>query len=156
MNERLVARIALALTAVPGFAIAVWILLAPFSFYEDFPGFGRVWIEPDGPYNEHLLRDYGAATLGLSLLALCAFVWVTRALVVTTGVALLGAGLPHLAYHVAHTEPYESGDQIGILTSLTLPPLIAVVLVVIGLRLSPDERANMPASTTTGSSTSTT
>ena len=159
MNERVVSRVALALTAVPSLVIAAWILMAPRSFYDDFPGFGRVWIEPDGPFNEHLLRDYGAGTLGLGVLAVCAFVWLTRPLVVATGLAVLAAGLPHLGYHLANTDPYETGDQVGILVTLALPPLLGVVLVIAGLRLHlvpPAERAIMPSSATKSSSSSTT
>ena len=150
MNERLVSRVALALTAVPGLIIAAWILMAPRSFYDDFPGFGRVWISPDGPFNEHLMRDYGAATLGLSVLAVCAFVWLTRPLVVATGLAVVVAGVPHFAYHLANPDPYESGDQVGILGSLALPPILGIVLIVVGLRLNgvaSGVRANMPTST---------
>ena len=159
MNARLVSRVALALSAVTGFVLAAWILMAPRSFYDDFPGFGRGWIESDGPFNEHLLRDYGAATLGLAVLAVCAFIWLTRPLVVATGLAIVVAGLPHFGYHLANLDPFSTGDQIGILGSLAVPPVLGIVLVVAGLRLpvAPDgERAIMPSSATTSSSRSST
>jgi hypothetical protein len=159
VNERLISRVVLAISAATGFLLAGWILMAPRSFYDDFPGFGRHWISPDGPFNEHVLRDYGAATLGLSVLAVCAFVWLTRPLVVATGLAVLAAGLPHLGYHFAHLDKYDTGDQIGIIASLAVPPILGVVLVVMGLRLSdaPDSgRAIMPSSATTSSSRSNT
>jgi hypothetical protein len=157
MNERLISRVALALTAITGFILAGWILMAPRSFYDDFPSFGRHWISLDGPYNEHLLRDYGAATLGLSVLAVCAFIWLTRPLVVAAGLAIVAAGVPHFAYHLANRDPYETGDQVGILASLALPPILGVVLVVMGLRLGlkPETgRAIIPSSATKSSSSS--
>jgi len=159
MNERLISRVALAFTALSGFLIAGWILMAPRSFYDDFPGLGRSWIEPDGPFNEHLLRDYGATTLGLSVLAVCAFVWLTRPLVVATGLAVLVAGFPHFAYHLANTDPFSTGDQIGILVSLAFPPILGIVLVVTGRRLSvapATESGIISSSATTSSSRSTT
>ena len=43
--------------------------VAPKSFYEDFPGAGRVWVAVDGPYNEHLVRDVGSLNLALAFVA---------------------------------------------------------------------------------------
>jgi len=39
----------------------VWILLAPQGFYDTFPSGPAEWVSPLPPYNEHLLRDFGAA-----------------------------------------------------------------------------------------------
>jgi hypothetical protein len=157
MNERLVCRVALAFTAFSTLLLGVWILIAPRSFYDDFPGFGRVWIQPDGPFNEHLLRDVGAGMLGLGVLAVCAFVWLTRPLVIAAGLAAFASGLPHFLYHLTNTDPYETGDQIGILASLALPPIFGVVLVVLGRRLVPStESGIISSSAATSSSRSTT
>jgi hypothetical protein len=45
-----------------------WVSLAPTLFFADFPGAGRSWVSPLGPYNEHLVRD--VASLNLALAAL--------------------------------------------------------------------------------------
>ena len=37
----------------------------PAAFYDDFPGLGRMWVAPDGPYNQHLVRDVGELNLAL-------------------------------------------------------------------------------------------
>lgn len=128
MNSRLVARVVLVLLTVPSALIAVWVLVAPRSFYDDFPGLGAVWVAPDGPFNEHLLRDYGAALLGLVVLALCALVWLTRPLVLATGLAWLVAWVPHLVYHVRNLEPFPADQHVALVASLALTPILAIVL----------------------------
>jgi len=142
MNTRLVSRVGLVLLGVPGLITAVWILAAPRSFYDDFPGVGNAWVSPDGPFNEHLLRDYGAGTLGLVVLTACALVWLSRPLVVATGLAWLAASLPHLAYHVLNLQPYESGDKVAIVVSLSLVPVLAAVVVVAGSQLGHESDAD--------------
>jgi len=128
MSSKLVARVVLVLLAVPSALIAVWILAAPRSFYDDFPGLGAVWVAPDGPFNEHLLRDYGAATLGLVVLTLCALVWLTRPLVLATGLAWLAASVPHLVYHVRNLDPFPADEHIALVASLAMTPILAIVL----------------------------
>jgi hypothetical protein len=128
MSSKLVARVVLVLLAVPSALIAVWILAAPRSFYDDFPGLGSTWVSPDGPFNEHLLRDYGAATLGLVVLTVCALVWLRRPMVLATGLAWLAASVPHLVYHVRNLEPFPADEHVGIIGSLAITPILAIVL----------------------------
>jgi hypothetical protein len=45
----------------------LWITLSPATFFNALPGFGRAWVSVDGPYNEHLLRDFGALNLALGV-----------------------------------------------------------------------------------------
>jgi hypothetical protein len=44
--------------------IGIWGLLAPHSFFNDFPGAGHHWVSALGPYNEHMA--FLAATLPIS------------------------------------------------------------------------------------------
>jgi hypothetical protein len=91
----------------------LWAAGFPRSFYDDFPGFGRVWVSIDGPYNEHLVRDVGALYLALAALLVVAAVRGTPTLVaVAAGVNLVNA-LPHLAYHAANLDVYDTVDQIA-------------------------------------------
>lgn len=53
----------LAALLVFGVPIGLWQQLAPRSFYDSFPGFGRTWVSPDGPFTEHLVRDIGGRPL---------------------------------------------------------------------------------------------
>ena len=108
--------------------VAAWILIAPKEFYDDFPGGGSHWVSALPPYNEHLERDFGATGLGLAVLAALAAVWMERRLVQAAAVALLVAGIPHLAYHLTTTEHYSTGDNIGSLTGLTLDAVLPLAL----------------------------
>ena len=51
--------------------IGIWGLVAPHSFFSNYPGFGHHWVSALGLYNEHLVRDYAAAELGLRGAAAC-------------------------------------------------------------------------------------
>lgn len=103
-------RIALGYLIIVTAQIGVWALVAPQSFYDDFPGLGRAWVSVDGPYNEHLVRDVGA--LNLALLVLFVFAWIRldRQLVTIAGVVALAWGIPHAVYHLANTDGFTDSD----------------------------------------------
>jgi len=50
--------------------VGFWALLAPRSFYDDFPGGGRSWVSALPPYNEHLVRDVGGLPSNLAVVDL--------------------------------------------------------------------------------------
>lgn len=146
MHERL-AKIVLAVLAVSGGIVGLWATFAPRSFYDDFPGGGRSWVAPDGPFNEHLVRDVGSLNLALTVLTVAAALLLVRSLVVMVAIGWLAYGIPHLVYHLRHREVYDTGDQVASLVSLALVPVLAVVALVVG--------AKMPASTRRSSDSST-
>jgi hypothetical protein len=131
MSARLlVQRLALAVTAIGSGMLAAWILVAPRSFYDDFPGAGHHWVSADGPYNEHLLRDVGALSLALTVTVVAALIVRTNAAVRTAGLAGIAFGLPHLVYHAAHLDLFSAGDgaaEMASLALLVLAPAIALV-----------------------------
>ncbi len=131
-------RILLVIMGVPSILIGVWAGLFPRGFYDDFPGVGRTWVAPDGPFNEHLVRDVGVLNLSLAVVTIAAAIWLTRPLVRATAVAWLVYGVPHLVYHVRHRSPFDTDDQVSIVASLALAPILAITLLV----LSRDERAD--------------
>ena len=123
-------RIGLAYLAA-GFAlVGFWAAFAPRSFYTDFPGAGRHWISPDGPFNQHLIRDVGELNLALLVVMVAAAVTLSLPLVRAALVATLVNGVLHVVYHVGHVDMFSTGDQIGIIASLVLAPVIALVLLV--------------------------
>ena len=63
------ARVALVALAIGNGATGLLARLDPQGFYDDFP-FGRGWVAADGPYNEHLVTDFGAALLAIAALCL--------------------------------------------------------------------------------------
>jgi hypothetical protein len=129
---RAAARIGLLLVAAAQAEVALWGLLAPRSFFDDFPGAGRHWVSALGPYNEHLLRDYAAAELGLAVLLLGAAVWFERRLVLLAGVAFLTGTLPHFAYHLTTTGSFSTLDNVGSLGAFVLElALVAAAIVTV-------------------------
>jgi hypothetical protein len=121
-------RIALVYLAVTIGWLAVWILIAPKGFYDNFPGGSAHWVSALPPYNEHLERDFGAAALGLAVLAGLAAFWMERRVVQAAALTLLAAGIPHLAYHLTTTEHYSTGDNIASLFGLALDVLLPLAL----------------------------
>src|ERR671937_2361044 len=98
---RAMVRIGLWYLALSSAYVAIWILVAPKGFYDSFPAGPGKWVSALPPYNEHLERDFGAAGLGLAMLAgLAAVWWRERRLVQATALAFLAASIPHLAYHL--------------------------------------------------------
>lgn len=124
----LVTRVGLVILAFQGLLSGVWAAVAPRSFFDDFPGFGLSWIAPDGPFNEHLMRDYGALNLALGVVALCAAIWLSRGLVVAAAVSWLVYSVPHVLYHVLNGDPYDTGDHVAIVGSLLFAPVVAAVV----------------------------
>jgi hypothetical protein len=124
MTLRRWGRVALGYAIFVSAQIAVWALLAPSSFYDNFPGLGRVWVAVDGPYNEHLIRDVGALNLALCVLLIAAFVRMTRDLVLVAGGAILAWGVPHAVYHLVNTDGLDSSDIALSLGGLVLFALI--------------------------------
>jgi hypothetical protein len=125
VNRVLATRIALAYLALQAAYVAIWILLAPRGFYDTFPTGPAEWVSPLPPYNEHLLRDFGAAGLGLAVLAVLAAVWLDRRLVQATGIVFIVAALPHFAYHLTTTDRLSTSDNLQSLTGLFVPVLAA-------------------------------
>jgi len=132
-------RAAIALLALPSAVIAAWTLVAPGSFYDDFPGAGRHWVAALPPYNEHLLRDFGAASLAIVIFLAAAAIFLERRLVQVALIAFIAYSIPHFAYHLTTTSHYSSGDNVASLGGFVLQLVLALVL----LALS---RAAVPAS----------
>jgi hypothetical protein len=123
-------KVALVVIAFGAGVVGLWAQVFPRSFYDDFPGMGRVWVAVDGPYNEHLVRDVGGLNLGLTFIAL--FALVTGSLLVARaagGAALLFGG-PHLLYHLFHLDPFDAADAAGIVVSLSIAALAAALVLV--------------------------
>jgi hypothetical protein len=142
------ARTLLAALTLTGVAVGGWAQAAPAAFYRSFPGFGRHWLPPLGPYNEHLVRDFGALNLGLAAAALVAAVILTRSATATAAAAWLVYSIPHVAFHAAHGEPFTAGDDIAVLMTLSAAAAAAAAawwLVITGTATSPAEPRPVPS-----------
>ena len=134
-------RAGLAILGLGQGSAALFALLAPRSFFDDFPTPGADWVDALPPFNEHLVRDYGASFLALALLALAAAWLAERRLVLVTLCVWLVSAVPHLAFHLANSD--RPGGLEGTLSLVTLTfnallPLVLLYLVRKEPRHAPD------------------
>ncbi len=109
----------------------LYALLAPVSFYEDFP-LGRGWVAAIPAYNEHLVRDVGGLFLATAALLLAAAWFLQRRLVIVAAASFLLFSIPHAIYHFLNLGPYSTGDAIanvlGLAATVVLPIWVLVEL----------------------------
>jgi hypothetical protein len=129
-----VVRVVLAVWAIVSVQLGIWATFAPRSFYDDYPGFGREWVRVDGPYNEHLVRDFGALNLALAVVTIAALIAFGRPLVIAVAIAWLAWGIPHLVYHLRHLDVYATDDKVLNVSALAALPVLAVVVLVLTLQ----------------------
>lgn len=130
-DRSLVTRLLLAVLAATAALLGVWAGFAPRSFYDSFPGFGRHWVSSDGPYNEHLVRDFGNLNLAVTVLTVAAAVVATATLVRVTAGVWLVYSVPHFVYHAAHLGHMETIDAVGNVVSLGLAVVVPIALLVL-------------------------
>ena len=109
----------------------LWALPFPRSFYDGFPFPGWGWISTLGPYNEHLVRDYGAMNLAMGVLLVSAAVSFERRLSRVALLAYLAFATPHFVFHAAQTHHFSllhNALQLGSLGFLVLLPVALLVL----------------------------
>ncbi len=122
-------KVALVVLAANGLLVGLWALAAPRSFYDDFPGAGRIWVAVDGPFNEHLVRDVGSLNLALALVACIALVTGSDLVARAAGAAWLVFGVPHLVYHALHLDPFGTSDAVALVVALSFTVAAGVVAV---------------------------
>ena len=107
-------KVALVVIAGGSLVVGVWAQGFPRSFYDDFPGMGRVWVAVDGPYNEHLVRDVGGLNLALAFVAVMALVTGSTLLAPRRPAApRCSTACPTSLYHATHLDPYDTGDAVA-------------------------------------------
>ena len=128
LAERLVRPVLLILAAT-ALQLGLWASVAPRSFYDDFPGGGRQWVAADGPYNEHLVRDFGGLNLALAALLIAAFVRPQRYIVRTAALSSLLFAVPHFAHHARHLDVYDTSDKVANMVLLGLAVVGPAILI---------------------------
>jgi len=108
--------------------LGVYAQFFPRGFYDDFPN-GRGWVAADGPYNEHLVRDFGSMNLALAFVALAALAVASVAVARVAAGAYIVFAVPHALYHFRHLEHYDTGDQVGNVVSLLAGIAVACAVV---------------------------
>ena len=135
----------LALLAAIELVLGTWTLLFPASFYADVP---TVDLTP--PYSEHLLRDFGGATLGLAIVLTAAAVWTETRLVVVSLLAYLAFSVPHLVFHLGHLHGAGGAAGTALVVVLAGSVALPVALLVAALRRPRPHVALVPAGPGTG------
>ena len=120
-------RVALVALAIGHGATGLLARLDPRVFYDDFP-FGRRWVAADGPYNEHLVTDFGAALLAIAALCLVGVWRPTREVVIAAAVANIVLGGFHIVYHAGVADLLGTTDNILSFTSIGLGIVLGVLL----------------------------
>ena len=135
----LVQRAILVYLTLSGLLVGVWATFFPRSFYDDFPGLGRIWVAVDGPYNEHLVRDVGQLSLAIAFVIGVAAWAMNTILVRVAAVAWLVNAVPHFVYHLRHLDAYDTVDQVGNVLSLGLLVALPIVVLVLSYRHRPTD-----------------
>jgi hypothetical protein len=129
--------ISLLFVAATPLAGGIWALLFPRAFYEGFPLPGSGWVSTLGPYNEHLVRDYGALNLAMAVLLLAAALLLERHLVQVALITWLVFEVPHFIFHLGQTHHFSTESNVAQLSGLALLIVLPLVL----LFLLPQEAA---------------
>jgi hypothetical protein len=138
-------RAGLIVLAFPSAIIAVWGIISPRGFYDAFPGAGRHWVSALPPYNEHLLRDFAAASLAIVVFLVGAAILLERRVIQVALIAFLAYSLPHLGYHLTTTDHYSTGDNLGSLGGFVVTLVIAVALLALTREVSEPSGAPPPS-----------
>lgn len=122
----------------------LYALLAPRSFYDDFP-LGRGWVEALPAYNEHLVRDVGSLFIATAIVLLAAAWFLERRLITIALGSFLAFSLPHFVFHAFNLEPYSTGDAIGNVAGLLFTVAVPVALLVVMVRAPRLRAGSRPA-----------
>jgi hypothetical protein len=111
-------RMVLAIFAALELVLGVWLTFVPRSFYDHVPT-----VDWDPPYAEHAFRDFGAASLGLTVVLIAAVIRLDRFLTTVALLAYVVFSLPHAVFHVSHLH----GDNLG--WSIVLATFVSLMVV---------------------------
>lgn len=144
MHE-MAARVALVALAIGNGATGLLARLDPRVFYDDFP-FGRTWVAVDGPYNEHLITDFGAALLAIAALCLVGVWRPTREVVTAAAVANIVLGVLHLVYHAGVADLLGTTDTVLSFTTIGLGIVLGLGMLALTPGLATARREGVRAS----------
>jgi hypothetical protein len=129
---------ALAVLTASALYVGAWAALGPRSFYDSFPGFHRVWVGVDGPFNEHLVRDVGGLYLALAVAGAVAAYRLDRSALLVVGSGWTVFGTSHLGYHLHHLGELAVVDAVG--NVVALGGTLGLALLVLRHGVAPSRR----------------
>jgi hypothetical protein len=118
----------LLVVGLPQAFIGVWAYAAPRHFFDHFPSAAEPWLPFFGPFDEHLVADFGALSAALSLILVAAAVrW--DAAVARAGLwAWLVWSTPHFATHARLSDLMSPQAASSNLVSTTLAVVLPLLL----------------------------
>ncbi|MEX2294465.1 MAG: hypothetical protein WD691_11810 [Acidimicrobiales bacterium] len=128
-------RIGLIAIGVPNALAGLWAVIAPQSWFDNFPGWAPRLVAAEPPYNAHLATDAGAGLLASGLVLLVAAWFADRRSTQLAVVTFSAFAIPHTAYHVLNPAPgLTSGEDLQNAGLLGFTAVAAIVLFVAATR----------------------
>lgn len=124
--SRLIADATVAIGAVT-LLMGAWAFFFPAGFFADFPVSGANWVSTLGEYNEHLMRDFGSAEIGLGLTAIIVGARRSREGLVAVLIGFVVFGVLHLGYHMGTFglfDTFSAASQATALAAFIVVPLV--------------------------------
>lgn len=100
--------------------LGAWAFVFPQSFFEDFPIDGAHWVSTLGHFNDHLVRDFGSAQIGLGIAAILVALKKSSAGISAVMVGYVAFGVLHLGYHFTTFGLFPSGSAAAQAVALAL------------------------------------
>lgn len=100
--------------------LGAWAFFFPQSFFEDFPIEGAHWVSTLGHFNEHLMRDYGGAQVGLGITAILVALRSSSIGIAAAMTGFIVFGALHLGYHFTTFGLFSPGSSASQAIALTL------------------------------------
>lgn len=118
----------LLVVGLPQALIGVWAYARPRNFFDTFPSGAEPWLPFFGPFDEHLVADFGALSVGLGLiLVLAAVRWEPA--VARAGIwGWLCWSVPHWATHSRLSDLMSPSASQSNMFSTTLAVVLPLLL----------------------------
>lgn len=107
--------------------MGAWAFFRPAGFFTDFPFPGADWVSTLGTYNEHLMRDFGSAQIGLGLAAIIVGLQRSRIGISAVLWGTVVFGTLHFGYHTGTFGMFETisaASQAAALSAFIVTPLV--------------------------------
>lgn len=119
----------MALLAIPNLVAGAWAIIAPRSWYDDFPGWAPRLVAAIPPFNEHLATDAGAGLLATGIAAAIGAWWPRRPVVVATMATYVAFALPHAVYHLTHPSALLTSREDAVNAATLIVAAVAALIV---------------------------
>lgn len=119
--------------------MGAWAFFLPAGFFGDFPVSGADWVSTLGEYNEHLMRDFGSAKIGLGFTAMIVGARRSHDGIVAVLAGFVLFGVLHLGYHMGTFGLFDTLSAVS--QAMALAAFIVIPLILLwGLRFKPMNR----------------